>query len=113
MYNRTFLYMLCLLTRLLFVILVLKVNKKYLKYLGIIFILISFGFLNLYFFNKRLNAMEGGGITWWHNYRLLHGMLYLTAGIYCLKNNKNASIPLFIDFILGIILWYNHRIKKI
>ena len=106
-------FIICLFIRLLLVFLVLNINKSYLQYLGIIFIIIGIGFLNLYFFNKRLNAIEGGGITWWHKYRLLHGMLYLTAGIYSIKGYKLSFIPLLIDVLFGFIIWYDKRHVKL
>jgi hypothetical protein len=82
---------------------------------GLILFLISSGFLYLYFTNKRLDAMEAGGYTWWHQLRLFHGLIYLCASIYILYNlqNKNfikyASIPLFIDVIIGLCAFIYYR----
>ena len=85
---------------------------------GLVLLAISFGFLYLYFLNKRLDAQEAGGKTWWHNLRLLHGMLYLCASIYILWNINNlemiryASLPLVLDVIIGLGSFINHRYLK-
>ena len=65
--------------------------------------LIAFGFLYLYFTNGRLNAPEAGGKTWWSKLRIIHGLLYLTAGIYALQNNKLCWVPLLIDVVFGFL----------
>ena len=98
----------------------IKLNKKlFYQVVGIIFLGISIGFLYLYFTNERLNAPEAGGKTWWHNLRLLHGLLYLCASIYILWNINNinliryASIPLVIDVIVGILSFINFRYLKV
>lgn len=95
-------------------------NKKlFYEVVGLIFLCISVGFLYLYFTNERLNATEAGGKTWWHNFRLLHGLLYLCASIYVLWNINNidliryASIPLVIDVIIGLFFFINYRYLKI
>ena len=92
----------------------ININIFY-RIFGIILLLISLGFLYLFFSNKRLRAGEAGGKTWWHNLRLFHGMMYLCASIYILKNigNNNlikyASIPLICDVIVGFISFVNYR----
>lgn len=98
----------------------IKLNKKlFYQVVGIIFLCIAVGFLYLYFTNERLNAPEAGGKTWWHNLRLLHGLLYLCASIYILWNINNinliryASIPLIIDVIVGLLSFINYRYLKI
>jgi xanthine/uracil permease len=75
-----------------------------LVYHGVLLLAISLSFLWLYFTNGRMNAPEAGGFTWWSKYRLIHGMLYLTAAIYAFQKNNLAYIPLLIDVILGFIL---------
>lgn len=98
----------------------IKLNKKlFYQVVGIIFLCIAVGFLYLYFTNERLNAPEAGGKTWWHNLRLLHGLLYLCASIYILWNINNinliryASIPLIIDVIIGLLSFINYRYLKV
>ena len=92
-------------------------NHFYLIF-GLILLIISIGFLYLYFFNKRLKANEAGGKTWWHHLRLFHGLMYLCASIYILKNIGNnklikyATIPLSVDVIVGFISFINYRFIK-
>ncbi len=89
--------------------------KLFYTIVGLVFLAISIGFLYLYFTNKRLNAPEAGGRTWWHNLRLLHGLLYLCASLYILWNVndlekiKLASLPLTIDVLLGLGVFFRHR----
>jgi len=112
--NKGILYFLigCIPIRILMASIPNVINKNYLFYYSFILLAISIGFLNLYFNNLRLNAFEGGGITWWSDYRLIHGMLYLTAAIYSYQMKSIAWIPLAIDVIFGFILFINkHYIK--
>jgi hypothetical protein len=61
----------------------------------------------LYFTNGRLNATEAGGTTWWANYRPIIGLLYLIAAILSFQKKKNLIwIPLTIDIVFGLILFY-------
>lgn len=94
----------------------IKINYNYFYLIfGLILLAMSIGFLYLYFFNKRLKANEAGGKTWWHNLRLFHGLMYLCASIYILKNIGNyklikyATIPLSVDIIVGLISFINYR----
>ena len=94
----------------------LNVNPKlFYTIVGLVFLAIAIGFLYLYFTNERLNASEAGGYTWWHNLRLLHGLLYLCASLYILWNVndlekiKLASLPLAIDVLVGLGAFFRHR----
>lgn len=61
-----------------------------------IFILFSIGlsFIVLYMNSWRLQAPEGGGVTWWKNFRWLHGILYILAScmLYYLNNYSCGDI---------------------
>jgi branched-subunit amino acid transport protein AzlD len=60
-----------------------------------------------------LDAPEAGGNTWWANFRIIHGALYMCAAIYCFKGDSTASLPLTIDVIFGFILFiYHHFLSK-
>jgi hypothetical protein len=98
--NKLFLFG-CIPIRLLLVYISTKIDN--LKLFSIPLFLIAFVFLYLYFTNGRLNAREAGGITWWSQLRLIHGLLYLTAGIYALQNNKLCWVPLLIDVVFGFL----------
>ena len=84
-------------------------DKNY-KYLSLIISIIGAGFLHLFFNNQRLNAGEGGGKTWWHDLRLIHGLLYIASAIYLKKKNKLAYLPLLLDILVG--LWGYKFIRK-
>jgi hypothetical protein len=112
--NKSILYFLigCIPIRILIALIPIFIDKNYLHYYSYILASFAIGFLYLYFNNLRLNAFEAGGVTWWAEYRLLHGMLYLIASIYAYQMKSIAWIPLAIDVILGYILFINkHCIK--
>ncbi len=103
----------CIPIRTLIAILPVYLPYEWLSYLGIILLAIGTSFLYLYFNHLRLYAPEGGGITWWANFRLLHGALYLVAAHYLLNNQRFAWIPLTMDVILGLSLFlFKHKIIK-
>ena len=79
------------------------IPPSYQPLIGMILISISLSWIYLYFTKTRLNAVEGGGITWWHELRLIHAALYMCAGIYALQSNYLAYIPLSLDLKLGIV----------
>tara|TARA_Y100001970_G_C13705424_1_gene589266 strand:- start:70 stop:438 length:369 start_codon:yes stop_codon:yes gene_type:complete len=109
--NRIIFFLLgCIGSRLILAVLPLYLSKEWLKYFGIIILIIALSFLYLYFTNGRLKAPEGGGNTWWAKFRLIHGLLYLTAAIYLFQKERLASIPLFIDVILGLILFILNKL---
>ena len=66
-------------------------------------------FAYLYFAGARMDAPEGGGVTWWAPYRLLHAALYLTAAAYAAQGSSVAALPLAIDVALGLVLWLAKR----
>ena len=102
--------MLCIPLRIILAVIPLYINIDFLPYYSIVLFLISIGFLYNYFNNSRLHAPEGGGYTWWFEYRLIHGLLYMLSFIYALNKKRIASIPLFIDVIVGIVLFIlNHK----
>ena len=86
------------------------IPQEYLYLFGIILLLISLSFLVLYFKQIRMNPPESGtGTAWWHDFRLIHGLLYLAAAVYAFqKKSEMVWIPLTIDIILGIIVFSAH-----
>ena len=99
----------CMGIRSIIAILPLYIPKKWLPVLGLLILVIGVSFLYLYFSNGRMDAHEGGGVTWWANYRLIHGLLYLCASIYLIQQKRLAWIPLTIDVLLGFILFLFSR----
>lgn len=100
--------LLCIPLRTILAVIPIYLDKKYLQFYGIFLSLIMMGFFYLYFNNLRLNAPEGGGTTWWSDYRLLHASLYMCAVIYALQKKRTAWIPLGIDVLVGMVLFL-HR----
>jgi hypothetical protein len=100
----------CIPTRVIISLLPLYLPIEWLPSYSILLIIIASSFLFLYFSNMRQHAAEGGGNTWWANYRIIHGILYLIAGTYAFNKNRSAWIPLSIDTILGLILFINKRL---
>lgn len=103
----------CIGSRLGLTLLSKKINKDLLPYLGITTLLIGISFLYLYFSNSRLNAAEGGGKTWWHNFRIVHGILYVLFSILAFQKNHKAWIVLLIDTLFGLTLFLNHHFFKL
>tara|TARA_B110000285_G_scaffold108130_1_gene122835 strand:- start:1279 stop:1626 length:348 start_codon:yes stop_codon:yes gene_type:complete len=100
--------LLCIPLRIILAIIPLYLDKKYLQFYGMLISLVMINFFYLYFNNLRLNAPEGGGTTWWADFRLLHASLYMCAVIYALQRKRTAWVPLVIDVIVGLILFL-HR----
>lgn len=81
----------------------------YQKLLGILLLILSLSFFYLYSTNKRLDAREAGGYTWWARLRPIHGIFYLIAAILCFQNSKQAYLILLIDVMFGIGAFVNYR----
>jgi hypothetical protein len=82
------------------------VPDKYLDLYAFILLSIGLSFLNAFFTNSRLNAPEAGGITWWAQYRLIIGSLYICAAIYAFKGRRDLIwVPLVIDIIFGLFIF--------
>lgn len=111
MLSKSILYFLvgCIPVRILIVAIAFYINKQYLPYLGIALLFPALGFLGLYFLNMRMTAPEAGGKTWWSELRLIHGLLFLCASIYAIQSKSIAWIPLFMDVILGFVVFINHH----
>lgn len=84
------------------------VPPKYLPVYGAACFLVAVGFLYLYFTGSRMYAPEANGPTWWSHYRLIIGMLWLTAAIYAFQRRSDLVwIPLTIDILFGLVIFYN------
>jgi len=99
----------CIPIRVLLALLTYKINEKYLPYLAVVFIVVGLSFISLYLTDSRLEAPEAGGNTWWRNLRPIHGMLYITAGIYALKKDRTSALILLIDVMFGLTAFISHN----
>lgn len=72
---------------------------------GLVLLAIALSFLYLYFTGGRMQAPEAGGATWWAQYRLIIGALYLVAAIFALQGKRSlVKYPLLMDVALGVFL---------
>ena len=100
----------CIPARLFLVWVSQKIPVQYLKLFGALLLLMALGFLYLYFTKRRLSAFEAGGKTWWADFRLVFGALYLVAAIYCFQGKQEMVwIPLAIDVFFGLLLFLIKR----
>jgi xanthine/uracil permease len=77
---------------------------------GAVMLVMSLSFLYLYFTGSRLQAPEAGGATWWANYRLIIGLLYLAAAIYSFQGKRDlVKYPLLLDIVFGLFLFYKRH----
>jgi len=69
-------------------------------------LLIGLSFIYLYVTNLRLDAPEAGGKTWWSQFRIIIGLLYIAAAVYAFQGKRNLIwIPLAMDIIFGIVIF--------
>ena len=92
----------CVPIRLLLILIVLFIDKKYLYYLSFIGFLISFGFLYNFIFKKERGSTFNQ-IAWWNYLRPIHFLLYLIFGYLAYNKNQYAYIPLLLDVLIGIM----------
>ena len=91
-----------------------KVPTKYLKIFATILLAMAISFLYLYFTNGRQSAPEAGGVTWWANYRLIIGLLYLAAAVYAYQGRRDLIwIPLSMDVLFGFIIFTMKHLNKL
>ncbi len=84
-----------------------RIPAAYMPIFAVFLLLVAVGILYLYFTNARMSAPEAGGATWWAHYRLLIGALWLVAAIYAFQGrNDMVWIPLVIDVIFGLVIFY-------
>ena len=103
--------LLCIPSRILIALLPLYIKESWMPILGFLLVVVGIAFVTLFLTNSRLDAVEGGGMTWWKNVRPVHGMLYLLAGALLLNGHRDlASLLLFLDVVVGIAVFANHRL---
>jgi len=114
--KRTLLFTLCIITRLSLSMLAKYINKKYLPYIGIITLIMGIGFIYIYLFgNKKADSQlewTGESKIWWHHFRPIHGLLYITFSIMAFKKNKYSWLLILIDAMFGLGLFINHHYLK-
>jgi hypothetical protein len=104
--RRALFFMGCIPARVGIVGLAAHLSHENMRYFAIGLAVISIGFTALFFGNIRLHATEGGGVTWWHETRGLHGFLYGVAAVLAWNRSHWATVPLAMDTALGIALYF-------
>ena len=99
------LWFVCLLTRVLLIVgivLVISNHKSYKTYAAVLLVIMGSGFIYKYITGS--NNEKQIAKVFWHDSRLLHGILYLTASFYVFVSNvKMTTIVLSIDIIGSLI----------
>jgi hypothetical protein len=94
----------CIGSRSLLVIIAKNIQTKYLKYMGYLALLVSFGFMYIFLTGSRETGAEVfGEKIWWNNLRPLHSLLYFLFAYNAIIGNRNAWIYLLIDVVIGLI----------
>lgn len=97
----------CIPTRTALAVTPVLLPEPWLQPFGVVLLGIGIAFSILYTFNLRQHAMESStSTTWWHEWRIVHALLYMTAGILCIQGNRNAWIPLVIDICIALIAYH-------
>lgn len=91
--DRTALYLLfCIPARIALAALPLMLGARHLETFGLLLLLAGVGFLWLYATNTRLSAPESTtGTTWWAPLRVVHGALFVTAGLLVAGGNRTGA----------------------
>ena len=109
--KRIFLFLFgCIGTRLLLTLIARQIRVEKLPIMGYIYILLGFGFILNFIFKIRKTGIEvDGEKIWWDNIRPIHGFLYLYFAYLAINNNIDAWKVLFIDTLIGLLVFINHH----
>ena len=102
--NRFILFLFgCIVVRFLFVF-IAKKYQKYLPFMGSLALLVSIGFLYVYFSKSRITGQEVfGEKIWWNDLRPVHALLYLLFAIFALNKVSYSWVFLFVDVLIGLV----------
>jgi len=104
----------CIGTRLLFAYIAKIAKPQFLQYLGYVALVISAGFLYIYFTGARQTGPEVlGDRIWWNDFRPVHAFLYILFAYHAISHHANAWIYLFIDAVVGVVAFTLNRIGYI
>ena len=100
--NIHFLWLVCILIRILIILFIRNKYKKYRNIITFILSLMGLGFLfkSIFGSNNEIQIKK----VFWHETRLIHSYFYLLSAIYLFKNNINMNtVILLTDLIFSII----------
>lgn len=110
--KRTLLFLFgCMGTRLTFVWLAKNANTHQLRIMGVIALVISFGFIYIYANGLRKTGFEvDGEKIWWNDLRPVHASTYALFGYMAINGmSEHAWKVLLADVSIGFAVWLNHR----
>ena len=100
----------CIGVRLLFVIIAIYINIKYLKYLGYLALLPAIGFMYIYLTRSRNTGVGAfGEKIWWNDLRPIHSILYFLFAYNAIIGNKQSWIYLLADVFIALISFLIHH----
>lgn len=100
--DKRIMFLLCLAARAVLAYTVYNLSEDALVRVAPLLSIPAAGFMMLYFGKLRMRASEAsGGVTWWADFRLLHGAMYACAAVYAHQGKRLAALPLFVDVLLG------------
>jgi hypothetical protein len=100
----------CIPVRLALVIIAMKLPQRYLPIMGLVALLPAIGFIYLYLTGGRKVGMETQGMPiWWSEFRIIHGLFYLSFAIYALNQLTDAYQFLLADVAVGLLLFIGHH----
>jgi hypothetical protein len=98
----------CIGSRIMIFYISLHINEKYIKYIGLITLIIGIGFAYIFLTDSRKTGGEVfGDKIWWNNLRPVHSVLYILFSFNALVYNKSMSQLLLADVIIGFIFFLN------
>ena len=100
------LWLLCIITRLLIIVIVRNFYKKYNLYLVSILFIIGSGFIFKGITGSNMEKQVSK--VFWHETRYLHGLLYLLSAYFVfIKNIRIASLVLLLDIVFSLAYRFN------
>ena len=99
----------CIGTRLL-VTFIAKTQLEYLPYMGFAALIVSLGFLYIYFTGSRTTGIETGGKPiWWNHLRPVHATLYGLFAYMAFMERNDAWKILLADTTIGLLAFLHHH----
>lgn len=91
------------------------VKQRIFSQIGIIPLVMGMGFLYIYFYGSQSADEQlkwANAKVWWNDYRVVHGIIYSTAGLLSLYNHPCAWMLLAVDTFLGLVLFLHYHSNK-
>jgi len=87
----------------------LRVDEKYILYMGLFTLIIGLSFSYAFLTNYRKTGILGDKV-WWHSLRGVHAVIYLLYSFNAIVYHKSMSQLLLADLIIGYVsfLYYHY-----